>query len=357
MLNFTVGPVMESENVKRIGGDEVPYFRTDEFSAVMKENEKYILKYAHAPSASRAVFLTGSGTASMEASIINLLNQSDNVLIVNGGSFGQRFVELCEIHEIPHTQIKLESGKTLTKQDLEIYDGKDFTAFIVNAHETSTGVLYDLDMIHRFCERNHLFLIVDAISSFIADEIKMDEQGIDALIIGSQKALACPPGISIIVLSEQAQKRIDINDVKCMYLNLKLALKDGERGQTPFTPAVGVLLQIHQRLKDMEEEGGIERERDKIRQIAEDFRKRIEDYPFSLYSDAMSNAVTALKVQDENADSIFKILKDEYGIWICPNGGQLKQQVFRVGHIGALTISDNDKLMDALSDMRNRGLL
>lgn len=357
MLNFTVGPVMESENVKRIGGDEVPYFRTDEFSAVMKENEKYILKYAHAPSASRAVFLTGSGTASMEASIINLLNQSDNVLIVNGGSFGQRFVELCEIHEIPHTQIKLESGKTLTKQDLEIYDGKDFAAFIVNAHETSTGVLYDLDMIHRFCERNHLFLIVDAISSFIADEIKMDEQGIDALIIGSQKALACPPGISIIVLSEQAQKRIDINDVKCMYLNLKLALKDGERGQTPFTPAVGVLLQIHQRLKDMEEEGGIERERDKIRQIAEDFRKRIEDYPFSLYSDAMSNAVTALKVQDENADSIFKILKDEYGIWICPNGGQLKQQVFRVGHIGALTISDNDKLMDALSDMRNRGLL
>ncbi len=72
MLNFTVGPVMTSEEVRAIGAEQVPYFRTPEFSAVMLENEKLILKFAKAPAGSRVVFLTGSGTASMEASVMHL---------------------------------------------------------------------------------------------------------------------------------------------------------------------------------------------------------------------------------------------------------------------------------------------
>ena len=86
---------------------------------------------------------------------------------------------------------------------LEKYTGDKYTCLIVNVHETSTGVHYDLNMLHEFCQENHLFFIVDAISSFLADPIDMEKQGIDVLITGSQKALAVPPGISILTLSKK----------------------------------------------------------------------------------------------------------------------------------------------------------
>ena len=94
MLNFTVGPVMSSDEVRAIGAEQVPYFRTSEFSAVMLENEKYMLEYAKAPAGSRAVFMTCSSTGSMEAVVMNCFRKEDKVLVINCGSFGQRFVEL-----------------------------------------------------------------------------------------------------------------------------------------------------------------------------------------------------------------------------------------------------------------------
>ena len=165
MLNFTVGPVMSDDVVRAIGAEQVPYFRTPEFSAVMLENEKLMKKFAKAGDDARVVFITGSGTAAMEATVMNVFGKTDKVLVVNGGSFGQRFVELCQIHEIPYEEIKLEKGKALKKEQLDMYDGKDFTGFLVNVHETSTGVHYDIEMISEFCKKNGIFLVVDAISS------------------------------------------------------------------------------------------------------------------------------------------------------------------------------------------------
>lgn len=357
MINFTVGPVQSNDLVRSIGGEQVPYFRTPEFSKIMLENEQLMKKFSGAEEKARVVFITGSGTASMEATVANTFTEQDKVLIVNGGSFGQRFVQLCEIYEIPHTEIELDNGKALTEQHLAVYENKGYTAFMVNVHETSTGVHYDMNLISAFCRRNHLFLIVDAISSFLADEFQMQELGVDVMITGSQKALACPPGISVIVLSEKAIERVEANKPKCMYLDLKSALKNGERGQTPFTPAVGILRQIHARLKQIEADGGVEKESAKIKDLAEDFRKKIKDLPFEIVSESMSNAVTPLHPLTASAYDIFITLKDEYGIWVCPNGGELKDKVFRVGHIGALTKDDNDKLIDALKDMQKRGLI
>ena len=357
MINFTVGPVQSSAEVRKIGAEQTPYFRTAEFSEVMFENERLMKEFAGAGEKSRTVFITGSGTASMEAVVSNTLTANDKVLIVNGGSFGQRFVELCQIYEIPYSEIKLNMGCTLTKEELYKFDSNDYTAFIVNVHETSTGVHYDIDMISEFCKKNNLFLIVDAISSFLADEFNMEELGADVMITGSQKALACPPGISIIVLSENAIKRVEKSTVKCMYLNLKSALKNGERGQTPFTPAVGILRQVNARLKEIERAGGVSSEIKKIHGLAEDFRNKIKDMPFEIVSESMSNAVTPLHPLNASANDIFLRLKDEYGIWVCPNGCELQDNVFRVGHIGRLTMEDNDKLIAALKDMQRRDLI
>lgn len=357
MLNFTVGPVMSSERVRTIGAEQVPYFRTTEFSNVMFENENLMRKFTKASKDSRVVFLTGSGTAAMEASVMNCLNKEDKALVVNGGSFGHRFVQLLELHDVPHTEIVLEHGKALKKEMLDQYEKKGYTAFVVNLHETSTGVHYDIDMISDFCKKNGLFLLVDSISSFLADEFNMENLGVDVMLTGSQKALACPPGVSVIVLSPKAIARIENNNPRCMYFDLKDALKNGERGQTPFTPAVGILRQINARLKEIDSEGGVTEENKKIAELAADFRKKIKGLPFKIVSESMSNAVTPLQPTTANAYDIFLILKDEYGIWVCPNGGDMKDKIFRVGHIGALTKEDNTTLVNAFKDLQKRGLM
>ena len=357
MINFTVGPVQSEEDILSIGAKQIPYFRTEEFSNIMFENEKLVKKFANADDTSKVVFITGSGTASMEATIMNTLSKEDKALVVNGGSFGKRFVSLCELHEIPYDEIKLDFGCGLTKKILEKYDGTKYTTFIINLHETSSGVLYDIDLISEFCKKYNLFLIVDAISSFLADRIDMIKSNIDVLITGSQKALACPPGISLIVLSKRAIERVQANKTKCMYLDLKDALKNAERGQTPFTPAVGILLQINKRLKDIDKNGGVEKEVEKVESLARYFREKIKDLPFEIITNNLSNAVTSLHPLNVSANDVFLELKNNYKIWVCPNGGELKDKVFRVGHIGNLTKKDYDVLIEALNDMKKRNLL
>lgn len=361
MLNFTVGPVYMEEEILNLGAQQMPYFRTEEFGNLMIENEEIMKKLIGGDEDAKVIFLTCSGTGGMESAIMNTLKKSDKALVVNGGSFGNRFKNLCDLHEIQNEEIKLKVDEILTEEHLIRYKNKGFTAFLVNLHETSTGILYNLNLISEFCKQQKIFLIVDAISSFLADYINMSQNNIDVLITSSQKALSLPPGISIVALNRYAQKRIEENNVKSMYFNFKDYIKNGERGQTPFTPAVSILIQLNKRLKDIENRGLIAELKD-VQEIAEDFRNKIlkEDLPFEIASESMSNAMTPIKVKGKataTAYEIFEILKNEYGIFICPNGGELKDVMFRVGHMGALTKEDNDKLINAFKNLKKRGIL
>ena len=356
MINFTVGPVQSSETVRAIGSKNVPYFRTSEFSMIMQENEQLIKKFAHTTEDSRVVFMTCSGTGGMETAIMNTLTKNDKALVINGGSFGQRFVELLTLHEIPFSEIKIEHGKALKPEHLVPYEGKGYTAFLLQKHETSTGVHFDINLVSNFCKRNNCFLIVDAISSFLADPFNMSSLDAGVMITGSQKALACPPGIAVLALAPSALERIENTKCCCQYLDLKLALKNQERGQTPWTPAVGVLLQINARLKEIDAAGGDKAEIARITDLATYFRKKLKKLklPFEIVSESLSNAVTPLHPITQSAYEIFLRLKDEYGIWVCPNGGDMKDTIFRVGHIGDLHKEDYDKLIEALLELKKK---
>lgn len=360
MLNFTVGPVMSSPNVIEVANHSTPYFRTPEFSEVMLENEYLMLKFLNAPEGSHCVFLTTSGTGAMESCVMNILNEQDKVIVIDGGGFGHRFVEMVELHQIVHTVVKCEFGHQVREDQLKPLVGQGYTALLVNMDETSSGVLYDMELIALFCKKNHILLIIDAISAFITDEIDMSHLEAAAIVTGSQKALAVQPGISVVALAPYALKRIGANPEKCMYLSLKLALKNMERGQTPFTPAVTTLLQINRRLKDIEAIGGIEAERENIVKITNAFRKKIKELPFDFvveHEKDRSKAVTAIRPLTCGAKKIVQVLKDEYGIWVCPNGGELSDSIFRIGHIGHITLEDIDTFINALHDMQARGII
>ena len=200
-------------------------------------------------------------------------------------------------------------------------------------------------------------MLCDCVSAFLADPFDMTHCGADIMITGSQKVLACPPGISIIVLAPSAVERVSTCKVKSMYFNLADVLKNMERGQTPFTPAVGILRQINTRLKEIEASGGADTEIARIAAQAEDFRNKIRELPFEFVSESPANGVTPLHPVRADAFKTFEVLKDEYGIWVCPNGGDMAHTIFRVGHIGYLSHDDNTTLINALKDMQSRGMI
>ncbi len=354
---FTVGPVEMDPAIFEPLGYKLPYFRTEEFSQMMLRSCDLIKEFARTKEDSAAIFLTASGTGAMEAAIGNVFSSKDKVLIINGGTFGERFEMICQTLQIPYSSILLPPGKALVREDLEPFRDRGYTGLLINAHETSTGVYYNLPTIGEFCKEEGLLFIVDAISSFMADPFYMDEWNIDIAIISSQKALAVSPGISILIVNKQTTDRICKQQVCSLYFNLKQYLEDSKRGQTPFTPAVGVLLQLSKRLEQIKKVG-LETVIQHTQSLAEDFREKIKDLPLVIESESLSNALTPLSsANGKDAYEIFQHLKNRYHLIVNPNGGLLKNRLFRVGHIGKLSFSDNQRLIDALHNMKKEGLL
>ncbi|WP_167955980.1 pyridoxal-phosphate-dependent aminotransferase family protein [Anaerosporobacter faecicola] len=356
-LLFTVGPVQMYENTKKISAQQIPYFRTNEFSKINNRIVENLKKCMFTSQDSKVALLTASGTAAMEAAVCNIFNNNDKLLIIVGGGFGRRFVDICRKYEYNIEVLELEQGKVPTSEQLERYKDRGITGVLVNIHETSTGVLYDGKSLGNFCHEIGAVFVVDAISSFLADEYKMDEWNIDATIISSQKALALHPGMAAVIVNNQTYKKIMCQTTSHYYLDLKEYFRNMERGQTPFTTAVGITLQLDDRLKQICSIG-IDHVIESTRELAVDFRKKISELPFSIPSESLSNAMTPIKLNNtENASRIFELLKKEYGIVVNPCGGTVKEKMLRIGHIGNITIGDNDRLIHAFIDLQNRGIL
>ena len=343
---FTPGPVKMSDDILAIGAKQTPYFRNNEFSKILLECETNLLNITNAPKNSRVLFFAASGTAAMEATVQNLLANNDKTLVINGGGFGQRFVDICKLHNKNHVNFKISNNNLQDTKSLEEY--KNISNLLINAHETSIGLLYNLNSIGQFCKKNNILNIVDAISMFITDELDMLKFNIDALILSSQKGLALPPGISMIILTPNVIAKLQART--SLYFDFQNYLADGLRGQTPFTPAVTILLQLHERLKQIIKIG-IKQEILKAQKIANYFRKAIEPLPLKLYIKYMPNAMTTLTPSDsKKASTIVNDLDKIYNIIVTPNGGELKDKIFRVSHMGAMTKEYTDILIDALYD-------
>ncbi len=343
---FTPGPVKMSREILDIGAIQTPYFRNQSFSDVLFYCEKQLLNMLNAPKNSRVVFLTASGTAGMESVVMNLLTKKNHAIVINGGGFGQRFVDICESYDIPHQNYK---AKKTNLQDIDTrLDGTASDTLIVNAHETSVGHIYDLEAIGKFCQKNSLLNIVDAISAFVTDSVDMQKHHIDCVIVSSQKGLALPPGLTMVAMNPKALNKI--NKVRSHYFNFENYLKDGTRGQTPYTPCVSIVLQLEHRLRQIAKDGGIETTINKAKQMANYFRKNINHLPLQAYTKFMPNAMTTLTPTDgKSAFDIVCALEQDHKVITCPNGGETKHKVFRVSHMGDTDIAHIDILIDALN--------
>lgn len=346
MKLFTVGPVMMYPETLRIEGLQQPYFRTPEFSKVMKDIERWFLDLVNAPKNSAFIGLTASGTGAMDATVSNLLTSEDKVLVINGGSFGARFSKICTHYNIPHEDYVIPFLKSFNKEEFEQYSGKGFTALLVNGCDTSTCQIYDLDYLGEFCQRNNMLFIVDAVSMFLADPIDMIKQHIDAVLTASQKALALAPGVSLVALSPKAIKRLG-KGLYPYYFDFEDYINNQTRGQPPFTSAVGTMLSLHQRLECIISKG-IEATNKEHEQRAMYFRKLINELPIYIPDIPLSNCCTPIIFPKENASVVYETLKNKYDIILTPSGGDWKTKQLRVGHLGNLTLEDYDDLVEKL---------
>lgn len=349
MKLFTVGPVEMDDETLYLGSQPLPYFRTSEFSELMFSAERILKQLVKTADSSKVAMLTGSGTAAMEAAVISTFTVADRLLIVNGGAFGARFVQICRIHHIYCEEIRLPFGESLREELFVPYAGKGFTGLLVNIHETSIGQLYPISVISAFCRANGLVLLVDAISSFLADEYKMDEWGIDVTVFSSQKSLALPPGLSFVVANEQSVLRMQKISPPTLYLKLNDYFENMVRGQTPYTPAVGIILQLHNKLLKISEMG-LDSYLQKAEGLAKDCRAGILATSFTLPRYPLSNALTPILCPRGNAQEVYRTLKNDYSMVITPSGGDLANTLLRIGHMGNLTLEDNLHLLQALQN-------
>lgn len=353
---YTVGPTEMFESSLQVGSQQVPYFRNQTFSDVMLDCASHMKRFAGAKQEDKFIVLTASGTGAMEAAVINSLNQQDKALVIAGGSFGKRFSQICSIHNIDHTDITLQDNETLTEKHLAPYKDCGYTALLVNLDETSTGQLYDRKMLAQFCENNNLLFIVDAVSAFATDPIEMSELGIGVLITSSQKALSLAPGLSFVWIQHDVyQTRVIENQDKTLYFDFVDYVNNAHRGQTPFTPAVGIVMQLQDICHKIDADGGIQAWIDRTAALAQDFRSRIATLPISIPPYPLANGLTPIIFDNADAEEVNQRLLDEYAIQLNPCGGDKAHTMSRVAHMGNHTIEDNIYLCNALQAILEQG--
>jgi aspartate aminotransferase-like enzyme len=331
-------------------GRQAQYFRTPEFSRMLLDCNEMLLELLDAPEHTRLLFLTASGTGAMEAAVINLFTPADKLLVVNGGTFGRRFKQICDIHRIPAATIDLAWDQAFQPEMLSAYENAGFTGMLVNQCETSTGQLYPMEAITAFCQRNRLCLVVDAISSFLCDSVKMKALGASAVIVSSQKGLALHPGMSFVAVTEEAfETRCAKHPPESLYFRFTDYAADMERGQTPFTPAVGIVNQLYYKLERLTQEG-VWQQIYHIATLASYFREQLPAKTnFTIPRYPLSNCVTPVFCKDNNAVPIFEFLKDSHDVYVTPCGGELKSFLFRVAHMSRqITTADLDELLRLL---------
>lgn len=348
---FTAGPVEMYPETLRVASKQIPYFRTKEFSACMLGIDQKLKKLIYAQPEDQSIYLAATGTAAMEASVMNCFNQKDKLLIISGGTFGERFVKICEIHNIPFDVLKLEFGEVLTENKLEIFRKKKYTGMLVNIHETTTGQLYPVQLLSEFCIEKNMYFVVDAVSSIFADEFHMTKYKIDVTIFSSQKALALSPGLAVVVLSERIyQERVKENKIASLYFDFNEYILNMKRGQTPFTPTIGILVELENQLQRIEKLG-IDEVINQTKILALYFRKQAIEGGFKIPSYPLSNAITPLLVEN-NAYTIFEELLEKNHIYVNPCGGAQRNTMLRIGHMGNLKKKDYDNLLQAIKEIQ-----
>lgn len=338
---LTPGPTPIPPRVLETMARPIIHHRTPEFQKIIQEVEED-LKYVY-QTKNEVLIFAASGTGAMEGSVVNLLSPGDKAIVVRGGKFGERFGEICKAYGIEFTAIDVEWGEAVDPKKIDDILKKDklIKAVYTTLCETSTGVATDIEAVGKVLKNYEAALVVDAISGLAATPIKTDEWGVDVCVSGSQKGLMIPPGLAFVSVSPKAWALIEKSTLPKYYFDFKAYKKALGKQDTPFTPAVNLVIALREALKIIKEEG-LDVIFDRHKKMAFSVRSAVKAMGLELFSpNAYSDGVTAVKVpQGIDGEKLVKTMRDKYGVGIAGGQDEMKGKIFRIATMGYITPSD-----------------
>ena len=340
------GPTPVPETVLKAMGRHPIGHRSGEFQTIVRRTTEQ-LKWLHQTS-SDVLVITGSGTAAMEAGMINTLSRGDKVLCGDNGKFGERWVKVARAYGLEVDVVTAEWGQPLdagaVRAALEADTEKQIKAVILTHSETSTGVINDLETIARYVKAHGTALtIADCVTSLGACNVPMDAWGLDVVASGSQKGYMLPPGLSFVAMSDRAWAAYATSDLPKFYLDLGPYRKTAAKDSNPFTPAVNLYFGLEAALDMMQKEGleAIFARHARHRAAAQAGMEAI-GLPLFAAQGHGSPAITAVAPEGLDAELLRKTVKEKFDILLAGGQDHLKGKVFRIGHLGY--VCDRDVL-------------
>ena len=291
------------------------------------------------------VLLTGSGSGSLEAAVVNTLSPGDRVLAVSIGSFGDRFAKIAEAFGAAVDRLDVTWGEAADPTTLRdrLAGADPYRAVLLTHNETSTGVanpLRELVEVVRAAPGEPLVL-VDGISGLGAMPFEMDAWGVDLVVSASQKAWMASPGIAIAALGERAVAALESARMPRFYWDFGEAIAWASKGQTPWTPAVSVLYGLRQGVRILRTEG---RERTWARHaaIAAGAQAGLEALGFVLVAPPghRSHTVTAAWLPDDLEWAAFNRAMRARGLVVAGGQEQMSGKILRLGHMGDVSVTE-----------------
>lgn len=332
---FTPGPTPVPERVALRMARPIIHHRHPEFREIL-ERVNAGLQYVFQTS-QPVLTLVASGTGGMESTFVSLFSPGDTVIAVNGGKFGERWVQMPRRLGLHAVEITVPWGSAVTPGEVTdaLRNHPEARAVYLTQSETSTGSATDIREVARAI-RDHsgALVCVDGITAIGAHEMRFDEWGIDVCVTGSQKGLMIPPGLSFVALSDRAIAAMDRATMPSFYFDLRKYLASYRKSDTPWTPAITLIAGLDEALSMIRAEG-IENIWGRHRRLAAGLRAGILELGLRLFSKTPSHAVTPVWLPPGVDWATFNtVLKSDNGITIAGGQGEYAGKIFRISHLG-----------------------
>jgi aspartate aminotransferase-like enzyme len=348
---FTPGPTeVREENLQAMATPQI-HHRSKEFSDLYDDIQDNLRKILYTKN---PVFIfSSSATGAMDAAVINGVKKK--CLNCVNGAFSKRWYEITQMNGVQSDSLSIDWGKAITPNMVrERLDTGDYDAVTLVFNETSVGLMNPLKDIAKVVQQyDDVLLFVDAVSAMGGVKIEVDALGIDMCLAGLQKCFALPSGLAVASISPRLLERAKHISGRGYYFNLNVLLKYHERSQTPVTPPIPHLFSLKSQLEYITNEEGLEKRFTRHDRMANKVQDWTRTY-FDIYPERGFESKTLTCVKNTRQISV-KDLNDKlmelYNLRISNGYGKLKEETFRIAHMGDLDIHDINGLLVTLNDI------
>ena len=335
------GPTSLPDVVREAGARQMVNHRGPEFAALQNSIIDRLKKFYRTEN--DVLIVTAAGTGGLESAIVSFLSPGDKVLAITIGAFGDRFAKIATVYGADVTKLAFDWGKAadVARVREALQAGGPWKAVLMTQNETSTAVTNPIAILAAAVkdEAPDALILVDAISGLGAVPFETDAWGLDVVVSGSQKAWMVAPGLSFVAVSPRAWEAAATATMPKFYFDLAAHKKSAADGQTPWTPAVAVMFQLDAALNLMELEG-IEDIWKRHAAVGAAVRAGLQTLGFKLLADPdyASNTVTGAWIPEDLDWKAFNGKLRKLGLVVAGGQGALKGKIFRIGHLGHVTV-------------------